>query len=131
LVEPLASGGFEQVFGSMKGEFGKGIHLSPQSCKAFQHCENFMFICEAALGRDEDRETLKAPYPELDHEELCKVQGKLSAVVHAGGRFDHEERIVYSPTQCKPVYLLELESPGVYSLLNGDSPYKDLLKPIA
>jgi len=127
LVEPIASGGFGEVFGSLKGTFGKGVHLSPQSCKAYLSSESFMLICEAALGKQEDRMTLTVPYPELDYTEVCEVKGKLSGQVHAGERFQHEERVVYHPGQCKPVYLLQLESPGLHSFYNTDSPYKDLL----
>lgn len=128
LVESIASNGFGDIFGSLKGDFGKGAHLSPQSCKAYNNCESYMFICEAALGNEADRLTLTAPWQELDREEVFKVKGKLSAQVRAGDRFEHEERIVYDPGQVKPVYLLELEHSGLHSLHNTDSPYKDLLK---
>lgn len=113
-VHYITNGGFSEVFDVSSGTFGKGIHMSPQSCKAFEDCESFMFICEAALGKEEDRLTLEAPHEKLDAYEVNEKQGKLSVQCHAGKCFKHEERIVYNPAQCKPVYLIKLEYPGLY-----------------
>jgi len=113
LAETIADRGFDAVFEEAAcGKFGKGLHFSPLSCKAFGETENYMLICEVAPGKQDDRLTLRVPNDALDQEEVCGKQGMLSVQCHVCDRFDHEERVVYNPAQCKPVYLLKLEHQG-------------------
>merc|ERR1711937_687065 len=96
-----------------------------------------MLICEVALGAPENR--LRPPKPSLfgvsssadkaqlnDYHEWCKkltydnvflgpLRKRSTQAIgtkYRSGR-GHEEYIVYHPTQCKPVYLVELVSPGL------------------
>jgi len=109
----ISENGFDDVIQYMSGELGKGAaHFTPSSCKAFATSENYMFICEVMLGSEEERMTLDVPRPELTAPEMVDF-GKLSVQVHAGRRFKHEERAVFNPTMCKPIYLLKLEFPGL------------------
>ena len=113
VVQPICENGFDNHFSS-GGAFGKGLYFSPQACKAFGYAENHLLVCEVALGTEENRLTLTSPDYSLDHDKVCVQQHKRSAQCHAGAPFNHEERIVYHPTQCKPVYIVETttKSPG-------------------
>mmetsp|Transcript_57648 Transcript_57648/g.160658 ORF Transcript_57648/g.160658 Transcript_57648/m.160658 type:complete len:376 (-) Transcript_57648:97-1224(-) len=115
-VVPIARSGFDAIFPfeAACGDFGKGAHFSPQSCKAFTRCESYMFICEVALGNEDERMDLSNPYPTLDPE-IVEEAGKLSVqcLRQSGSKFD--EHVVYKPGQCKPVYLIKLEYPGMHA----------------
>jgi len=74
LAENIADCGFDPVFDQVSGgDFGKGVHLTRQSCRAFASAENFLLICEAAVGTEEDRLKMAAPNPSLDYKEVCEV----------------------------------------------------------
>eukprot|EP00931_Biecheleriopsis_adriatica_P009763 TRINITY_DN110838_c0_g1_i1.p2 TRINITY_DN110838_c0_g1~~TRINITY_DN110838_c0_g1_i1.p2 ORF type:complete len:133 (-),score=21.36 TRINITY_DN110838_c0_g1_i1:34-432(-) len=113
VVTAIVEDGFDDAF-SANGAFGNGIYFSPQSCKAWSYAENHLLVCEVALGKEADRLTLTAPDRTLNYASVFKQQRKRSVQCHAGAPFNHEERIVYWPTQCKPVYLVETTatSPG-------------------
>lgn len=113
IVSLIAKTGFDDKFSS-GGAFGCGLYFSPQSCKAFSYAQNYILICEVALGKEANRLTLKAPNRDLNYDEVFVKLGKRSTQCHAGAPFNHEECIVYHPTQCKPVYIVEttVTSPG-------------------
>lgn len=112
VVQPIAQGGFDDHFSS-GGAFGKGCYFSPQACKAFSYAQNYLLVCEVALGAEANRLTLTTRCRSMDYDTL-RGTGKRSVQCHAGAPFNHEERIVYHPTQCKPVYIIETTttSPG-------------------
>jgi len=113
-VERIVANGFQEFLEQQQaGDFGKGLHLTPQSCTAFKETNNFLLICEAALGKDADRLTLQARNPSLDREEVCRNQGYLSVQCHPGRSIDYQGRVVYDASQCKPVYLVKLERTGM------------------
>jgi len=98
---------------SAVGCFGKGLYFSLQSCKAWTYAENHLLVCEVALGRPEKRLTVAEMDTSLTYESVL-AQGKRSVQCHAGAPFNHEERIIYHPTQGRPAYLVETTetSPG-------------------
>eukprot|EP00930_Biecheleria_cincta_P037125 TRINITY_DN2546_c0_g1_i1.p1 TRINITY_DN2546_c0_g1~~TRINITY_DN2546_c0_g1_i1.p1 ORF type:complete len:448 (+),score=57.78 TRINITY_DN2546_c0_g1_i1:136-1479(+) len=113
VVQPICNDGFDDHFSS-GGAFGPGCYFSPQACKAFSYAENNLLVCEVALGIEENRLTLTVPDRTLDYDKVFVQQRKRSVQCHAGAPYNHEERIVYHPTQCKPVYIVETTttSPG-------------------
>lgn len=120
LVDCIADAGFDSVWEAICNnkafnDFGKGAHFSKQSCRAFTLCESYMFICEVAVGCEEERLTLTVPNEALDFKQVCQEQGKLCVQCDMGSRFKHDTRVVYQPSQCKPVYLIKLETPGLYA----------------
>lgn len=116
LAEAIAESGFDPVFEQVSGgDFGKGVHLSKQSCRAFTTAENYLLICEVAIGTEEERVSMTGPNTALDYKEVCEVRGKLSVKTELGPRYDHDTFAIYRPSQCKPIYLLKLETPGRYA----------------
>lgn len=104
--EAIVTGGFDDQF-SCGGNFGSGLYFAPDPSKSLQYNENHLLLCEVALGLEQNR----IKYHEqtdgsLDYEEVFSKKRKRSVQATWCG---HEERIVYHPTQCKPVYLVELE----------------------
>lgn len=112
-VERILESGFNEFLEQEAGDFGKGLHLTPQSCTAFKETENFLLICEAALGKDVERLTLEVRNPSLDYAEVCQKQGYLSVQCRPGRSIDYQGRVVYDASQCKPVYLVKLERTGL------------------
>eukprot|EP00746_Dinoflagellata_sp_MGD_P078467 gnl/MRDRNA2_/MRDRNA2_31375_c0_seq2.p1 gnl/MRDRNA2_/MRDRNA2_31375_c0~~gnl/MRDRNA2_/MRDRNA2_31375_c0_seq2.p1 ORF type:complete len:635 (-),score=108.33 gnl/MRDRNA2_/MRDRNA2_31375_c0_seq2:170-2074(-) len=112
VVHSIANGGFDDSYSS-GGAFGAGSYFSPQSCKAWSYAENHLLVCEVALGSEANRLTLTQQDRSLTYEKV-KAAGKRSVQCHSGAPFNHEERVVYRNTQCKPVYLIKTTetSPG-------------------
>jgi len=114
VVEKIGKQGFDDKFSGDGKAFGPGLYFSPQPCKAFSYAQSHLLVCEVALGRPEDRLTVTAPDSSLCYEEVFKNRGYRSVQCLKGRPFFHEERVVYRPTQCKPVYIIETmtKSPG-------------------
>ena len=110
--DTIVTGGFDDQFASAGGAFGAGIYFSPEACKSMNYTGKYLVVVEAALGLEQNRLTCKQPERNLDYDTVFKQMGKRSCQCHVGAPFNHEERIVYHPTQCKPVYLIELVTPG-------------------
>eukprot|EP00927_Polykrikos_kofoidii_P060766 TRINITY_DN55686_c0_g1_i1.p1 TRINITY_DN55686_c0_g1~~TRINITY_DN55686_c0_g1_i1.p1 ORF type:complete len:460 (-),score=80.41 TRINITY_DN55686_c0_g1_i1:235-1614(-) len=115
-VESIVDGDFDELFKRRDEEIGFGMRFSTASCKAFCRTDNYLFIFEVALGPAEARLTLEKPHPSVNME-MLQEQGFLSAqcmpsISRSSKVFDHDERFVYNPLQCKPVYLIKLEYPG-------------------
>jgi hypothetical protein len=115
----IVTGGFDDQFSSKGGAFGAGLYFSPEACKSMNYTERYLIVAEVALGLEENRHTCTEPDPNLDYDKVFKQMGKRSCQCHAGTPFNHEERIVYHPTQCKPVYLIELVMPGKLTTKKG------------
>jgi len=121
--ESIVENGFDDKYSSAACAFGAGLYFSPQSCKAWSYAQKYLLLCEVALGdvkrqwvlEDENRE-LNYQKVFLDKEKAKRGTGMHSVIFHPNPkcRFNHEERIVYKNTQCKPVYLIETTtcSPG-------------------
>jgi hypothetical protein len=123
----ILENGFDLSYSS-PGAFGKGNYFTPQACKAFSYSYDksaswfsgytrgrHILVCEVALGAVDKRMILTTPDRSLDREQVCFQQGFRSTVHHVdGGYFQHEERVIYWNTQCKPVYLVKMkgESPA-------------------
>lgn len=107
-VESIASSGFDMQFVKSGKACGPGLYFSPQSCKAFSYSQKFLLLCDVALGMEEHRLTVTQRSPHLNYEEVFVKLGKRSVQSHARAPFNHEERVVYKPTQCKPVYIIQM-----------------------
>lgn len=101
--------GFDNQFANAKAAFGSGLYFSTQSCKALGYAENYLLLCEVALGLPQDRLTLTSGNTRLNHGNVVLKQHKTSVQCHVGHPFKHEERVVYQPTQCKVVYVVEMQ----------------------
>jgi hypothetical protein len=112
VAQAIVTGGFDDLFAQAGGAFGAGIYFSPQACKSMNYTGKYLVVCEVALGLEKNRLTCKQADRTLDYDKVFKQMGKRSCQCHVGAPFNHEERIVYHPTQCKPVYLIELVTPG-------------------
>lgn len=110
-AKSIVAGGFDDHYSSA-GAFGDGIYFSPHACKSMNYTGNFLIVAEVALGLEENRLTCTSTRRELTYDIVFRQLGKRSCQCHVGAPFNHEERVVYHPTQCKPVYLIELEAPG-------------------
>eukprot|EP00411_Alexandrium_monilatum_P029972 CAMPEP_0175380538 /NCGR_PEP_ID=MMETSP0095-20121207/26369_1 /TAXON_ID=311494 /ORGANISM="Alexandrium monilatum, Strain CCMP3105" /LENGTH=625 /DNA_ID=CAMNT_0016678909 /DNA_START=30 /DNA_END=1907 /DNA_ORIENTATION=+ len=112
VVHQICKSGFDDRYSSV-GSFGKGLYFSPQSCKAWTYAENYLLVCEVALGAPERRLTVTEEDTTLDYNSVL-AKGMRSVQCHAGAPFKHEERIIYHSTQGKPAYLVETTetSPG-------------------
>ena len=108
----IVTDGFDDQFSSKGGAFGAGLYFSPEACKSMNYTGKYLIVAEVALGLEQNRHTCTQPDHSLDYNKVFKQMGKRSCQCHAGTPFIHEERIVYHPTQCKPVYLIELVTPG-------------------
>jgi hypothetical protein len=108
----IVTGGFDDHFSSKAGAFGPGIYFSPEACKSMNYTGKYLIVAEVALGLEQNRHTCTRPDRTLSYDKVFKQMGKRSCQCHVGAPFNHEERIVYHPTQCKPVYLIELVTPG-------------------
>merc|ERR1719215_1821561 len=108
VVNAIWKGGFDDNYACSFGAFGPGLYFSPQACKSFQYATNYMFICEVALGSEENRLTMTTSDSSLSYQRVFQQQGKRSVQCHTGAPFNHEERIVYRSTQCKVVYIVDL-----------------------
>ena len=115
----IVTGGFDDQFSSTRGAFGAGVYFSPEACKSMNYAGKYLLVAEAALGLEQNRLTCTQSDPSLNYDKVFKQMGKRSCQCHVGVPFNHEERIVYHPTQCKPVYLIELVTPGRLVTGNG------------
>lgn len=118
-VEKIFERGFDDAF-SGAGAFGKGLYFSPQACKAWSYSEDkwkkikgkYLLVCEVALGLEEKRLTVTSASREIN-KKYVDEHDKRSVQAHRGEPYQHEERVVYYPTQCKLAYIVETnESPG-------------------
>merc|ERR1712190_658159 len=90
VIENLIATGFDLSY-VKSSAFGQGHYFSPQACKSWSYAENFLMLCEVALGEDDDehRMTLTAPDRSLDKDHVCHKAGKRSAQCHAGAPYTH------------------------------------------
>ena len=103
--------------------FGKGVYFAEQACKAFQYSEDYLLVCEVAIGTPEKRLHVTADDTTIVYDaeiDGLRVkggearEGMRSAEHRPGEPYGHWERVVYHATQCKPVYLVRMKnrSPG-------------------
>lgn len=113
VVQSIAQDGFDDKYCNSFSSFGKGFYFSSQACKAWSYAENHLLVCTVALGNQNRWLDVAATDTSLNYDTLI-AQGKRSVHHRAGAVYNHEEFIVYRPTQCRPTYIIETTqtSPG-------------------
>lgn len=104
-IDNIIKTGFDDEY-SADGKFGPGIYFSPEAMTSYSYGQ-LILLCEAALGREDQRITAEECTSEYNLEKLLKLN-KRSVQCHVK-HFGQEERIVYHCTQCKPVYQVDVE----------------------